>query len=41
MKQSISDTATIPNMCAFVQERWLPEVAEFREIDHVAHATAV
>jgi hypothetical protein len=29
-----------PDHVRFVQERWLPEVAEFMEIDYVAHESA-
>ena len=27
-----------PEHTAFVQQRWIPEVAEFMELDYVAHA---
>ena len=30
-----------PDHNAFVQQRWLPEVAEFMEIDYTAHVVAV
>jgi quinol monooxygenase YgiN len=29
-----------PDHVRFVQERWLPEVAEFMEIDYIAHEAA-
>ena len=29
-----------PDHVRFVQERWLPEVAEFMEIDYIAHEPA-
>jgi hypothetical protein len=39
---SIHDETTPhpPYHVRFVQERWLPEVAEFMEIDYIAHQVA-